>query len=71
MKIMVKCEKEIWVGECPFCRDDSMLKVRNYQGHHVRCDNCCAAGPKAHTEEKAVELWNDGVPRGDNDKQSD
>ncbi len=67
-KITVIREILINIHPCPFCGDDSMLQIRNYQGKSVKCENCSTKGPTASTDDMAVELWNNGIKRKDADK---
>lgn len=51
-----------WVSskweKCPFCKGDSKTAwcLANYW--YVVCNKCLCQGPRAETEEKAIELWN-------------
>lgn len=50
------------IKQCPFC--GLYLTVTYHIGHYlpkpwiVNCYQCGAEGPRAKTEEEAIELWN-------------
>jgi len=52
-------ETLVHIEPCPFCKGEEIkLKKAEIMNHFVACASCLADGPLAHTEERAVDLWN-------------
>lgn len=45
-------------GKCPFCKGDSKTAWHLGTYWTVVCNKCLCQGPRAKTEEEAIELWN-------------
>jgi len=57
------------VYPCPFCGSKKIETFETWKrGFTVECDNCFAAGPRALTQNKAIEAWNVVQP-GDREQQ--
>lgn len=43
---------------CPFCKNEDLDLRGIFSRFFVFCNCCEAQGPRAHSKEKAIELWN-------------
>jgi hypothetical protein len=46
---------------CPFCGCEELEVIFDFHNSHVMCTNCKAAGPDAHGNIQAMNMWDDQV----------